>query len=96
LFDASRRLTGWRNNQSGEERIALNNEAPEALAFSGISVFSSSFFDSTRLQGRFSLVDAFLELAISHQILGHRHEGDKWLDVGKPESLVKAEVLFSD
>jgi NDP-sugar pyrophosphorylase family protein len=94
LFDASRRLTGWRNNQSGEERIALSNVAPEALAFSGISVFSPSFFEATRLEGRFSLVDAFLELASSHQILGHRHEGDIWLDVGKPESLEKAEEMF--
>lgn len=95
LFDKAQRLTGWRNNQSGEERIVLPNAAPDALAFSGISVFSSAFFEYNNLEGRFSLVDAFLQLAPSHQILGYRHEGDKWMDVGKPESLEKAERLFA-
>ncbi len=95
LFDNAQRLTGWRNNQSGEERIVLPNAAPDALAFSGISVFSSDFFEYNNLEGRFSLVDAFLQLAPSHQILGYRHEGDKWMDVGKPESLEKAERLFA-
>jgi hypothetical protein len=44
--------------------------------------------------GKFSLVDVYLELARQHLILGYDHTGDKFVDVGKPESIAVAESLF--
>jgi NDP-sugar pyrophosphorylase family protein len=45
-------------------------------------------------KGKFSLTDMYLELARNHAILGYDHTGDKWVDVGKPESVTVAESLF--
>jgi NDP-sugar pyrophosphorylase family protein len=44
--------------------------------------------------GKFSLTDLYLELAKQHTILGYDHTGDKWVDVGKTESVAVAESLF--
>jgi NDP-sugar pyrophosphorylase family protein len=47
-----------------------------------------------RQNGKFSLTDTYLDLARDHLILGYDHSGDKLVDVGKPESVVRAEQLF--
>jgi hypothetical protein len=44
--------------------------------------------------GKFSLVDVYLSLAANYLILGYDHTGDKFVDVGKPESIAIAESLF--
>jgi hypothetical protein len=44
--------------------------------------------------GTFSITDVYLQLAASSLIVGYDHSGDIVLDVGKPESLVKAAILF--
>ena len=36
----------------------------------------------------------FMNLAAENLILGYNHAGDKWIDVGKPESVALAEKLF--
>lgn len=95
LFDENNRLTGWRNQHTGEERISVPTSNPKPFAFSGISIFSYSFFAMLNLRGKFSLVDAYLALAANHPILGYEHSGDKWIDVGKPESVEVAEVMFN-
>jgi NDP-sugar pyrophosphorylase family protein len=94
VFDNNNRLTGWRNVQTGEEKIKLPTNPSYNKAFSGISIFSYRFFEELSLTGKFSLVDAYLSLAAQHIILGYDHSGDKWVDVGKPESVATAEALF--
>ncbi len=94
LFDAGMRLTGWKNLQTGAERIAIPSTDARPYAFSGISLFSHQVFEKLQLQGKFSLVDAYLDLAPSQRIMGFLHQNDSWVDVGKPESIVIAESLF--
>jgi NDP-sugar pyrophosphorylase family protein len=95
VFNRQNRLTGWRNLQTGEERIKVASDETFNKSFSGISLFSYSFFDHLDLKGKFSLVDAYLSLAAEHPIYGYDHSGDKWVDVGRPESVATAEGLFS-
>ncbi|MFT3676184.1 MAG: nucleotidyltransferase family protein [Chitinophagaceae bacterium] len=95
LFDTGMRLTGWKNLQTGAERIAIPSTDARPYAFSGISLFNHQIFEKLQLQGKFSLVDAYLDLAPSQRIMGFLHQNDNWVDVGKPESIAVAESLFS-
>jgi len=94
LFNNENRLTGWMNEQTGEQRIAIDGETNRPYAFSGISIFNYKYFDACKLQGKFGLVDAFLSLAASNVILGYEHNPVNWVDVGKPESVAIAEAKF--
>lgn len=94
LFDEFDRLCGWKNRKTDEERIALKRPDLVDMAYSGIAIFESRVFDLISKTGKFSLVDVYLELAADHMILGYDHSGDKWVDVGRVESVEKAEQAF--
>lgn len=94
LFDEENRLCGWRNNNTGEERIAIQKPSLHALAYSCVVVFEPAVFDVIEQRGKFSLVDAYLSLAPKYPIYGYNHTGDKLIDVGKPESVAVAEKMF--
>lgn len=95
LLNAESRLCGWQNNATGEQRIALLMPNLVPRAFSGIHIMNPDIFPVLTEEGKFSLVDAYLRLAISYPIFGFDHSGDKFVDVGKPESITKAEALFA-
>ncbi len=95
LFDEYDRLCGWRNTKTAEERIAIAKQNLVQRAYSGVAVFEPRIFSLIRQTGKFSLVDAYLDLAKEQLILGYDHTGDKWVDVGKPESVPIAEDLFA-
>jgi N-acetyl-alpha-D-muramate 1-phosphate uridylyltransferase len=94
LFDENNTLCGWRNTKTGEEKIArpAMNYVPKA--FSGIHVISKKLLSLIQRQGKFSIVDTYLELAAAHTIKGFDHSGSRFIDVGKPDSVAQAEKLF--
>jgi N-acetyl-alpha-D-muramate 1-phosphate uridylyltransferase len=94
LFDEQLRLCGWRNNNSGEERISIQKDALIPKAYSCVVVFEPKIFSLIKQEGKFSLVDVYLDLAANNLIMGYDHTGDKLVDVGKPESVAVAEKLF--
>lgn len=95
LFDDSMRLTGWRNSQTGEVRMARTiDQVPTAMAFSAVHVIDPRMLSLVRQTGRFSIIDTYLDLARDHEILGFPHDGDLVIDVGRPESVVEAEQFF--
>ena len=94
VFDKNERLIGWRNLQTGDAKMKIDASPNFNKAFSGISLYNYSFFDHLALNGKFSLVDAFLSLATEYSIRGYDHSGDRWVDVGRPESVAVAEDLF--
>ncbi len=97
LFDANNRLCGWRNNTTGEERITRPRPGLAEKAYSCVVVFEYGIFRLMKEQGfsgKFSLTDVYLKLAETHLILGYEHRGDKWVDVGRPESVELAAALF--
>ena len=94
LFDNNDRLSGWRNVKTGEEKISIPVSDPQVKAFSGIHVISPELFPLMKREGKFSIVDEYLELAATHTILGFDHSGSRLVDVGRPESVGTAEQLF--
>jgi len=94
LFDENSRLCGWINNTTGEQRISINKPGLVQKAYSTVAVFKYDIFRFIPFTGKFSLVDVYLHLAKDHVILGYDHSGDKLVDVGKPDSVQAAELLF--
>ncbi|MES2477448.1 MAG: nucleotidyltransferase family protein [Bacteroidota bacterium] len=95
LFDNEMQLCAWRNNNNGEMKIARDTSKTNEFAFSGIQIIHTDFFKHIIQSGKFSIIDSYLQLAATQSIKGFDHSGDLVLDVGKPESLILAEQLFS-
>ena len=98
LFNKDYRLVGWKNNKTGETRIAIPEETvAHELAYSCVVVFEYDIFrlmEAAGFTGKFSLIDVYLTLAPQHRIMGYNHSGDRLVDVGKPASVAIAESLF--
>ena len=94
LFDQFSRLCGWRNTDLGKEKLVLPVITLHPMAYSCISIFQQQVFEMSKLTGKFSLIDLFLELGEGNIIVGYDHTGDKFIDVGKVESVKEAERMF--
>lgn len=95
LFDEKNILSGWRNVKTGEEKISRNSDLLTQKAFSGIHVINAGLLQLIKQEGKFSMVDVYLDLAKTHVISSYDHTGKQLVDVGKPESIAKAEAIFS-
>ena len=97
LFDDSMRLVGWTNIATGEVRTpypSLDVDKCRKLAFSGIHLISNGVFGTMKEYGfsdRFPIMDFYLKVCDRYPIYGYAPEGLNILDVGKLESLPKAE-----
>ncbi len=96
LFDDHERLCGWQNNVTGEKRISIQTGPLIQKAYSCVVVFEPNIFELIPQRGKFSLVETYLSLAADHVIAGYDHTGDRFVDVGKPESVAIAEEMFKD
>jgi NDP-sugar pyrophosphorylase family protein len=94
LFDKKNHLCGWENVKTGEKKISRKSENYFQKAFSGIHIISPEIFSLIKMEGKFSMVDVYLELAKSYDIAAFDHSDSKFIDVGKPESILKAEEMF--
>ena len=94
LFDGGDRLCGWRNVEKSQERLPRPADPLVQKAFSGIHVIDPAIFDLMRLDGKFSTVDLYLDLAATQTIRGYDHSNSKLIDVGKPSSAEEAARLF--
>jgi NDP-sugar pyrophosphorylase family protein len=91
LFDDALRLRGWRNEKTG----AMRGAEGTPYAFSGIQVISGKLLQSIHQEGKFSMIDVYLDAAASGGFVqGFDHSNGKFLDVGKPETLAAAATLF--
>ena len=95
LFDDDNRLCGWKNVQTGQEKIAINKPNLIEKAYSCVVIYQPEVFSLIKQTGKFSIIDSYLDLAAEHVIVGYDHSGDYLVDVGKPESVAVAEKLFS-
>lgn len=94
LFDHLHNLCGWRNTQSGAERISRTTVDAIPKAFSGIHIIEPAIFSLITETGKFSMVDLYLRLASTEVIKSFDHSGSKFIDVGKPEAVAMAEAMF--
>ena len=94
LFDEQGRLSGWRHQGAGEERLVRPAEQYYPLAFSGVHVIEPALLDLIPQRGVFSIIETYLSLAAEQHIQAYAHDADYWLDLGKPERLQQAEQLL--
>ena len=101
LFNQNELLTGWKNNTTMEEKWVGGktnsiNDSSKIIpkAFSGIQIIHAPFYTALQLHGKFSLIDAYLQIASTNPIGYYDHSDYILMDVGKPENLEKAATLF--
>lgn len=88
LFDDDLRLQGARSADGDRWVLQEPPLFTNPLAFCGIHVVSPVFFQACRRQGRFGIIDAYLDLVRDgHTVRGWRADGHAWKDVGRPEHL---------
>jgi len=97
LFDENSQLSGWKNFDTGEVRIATDNfQNSHPLAFSGIHIISPEIFKRIEEEGKFSIIDLYLRLAKHNILLGYEDSSDFWLDLGKSGQIQLAEKFLSN
>ncbi len=95
LFDDRMRLCGWENTSTGEIKIVSHvTQNLNRFAFSGIHIINPEIFTLISQKGKFSIVDTYLELASTLKISGFAHNPENWVDMGKPDELLKAEKVL--
>ena len=97
LFDTERKLRGWINKDTGQvkpEGFHYDESLYRESAFSGIHVFSSAVFrlmEAPRWEGKFSIMDFYLATCGQTDYSGYLAEKLELIDIGKPETLARAE-----
>lgn len=94
LFNKYNRLIGWRNKKTGEDKMVIKAKDVLEKAYSGMAIFQPEALDLITLRGKFSLIDAYLQLAPQNKIAAYDHTGKRLIDVGNPENVKKAEGMF--
>jgi len=94
LFDQDEVLCGWENNKTGEKRISRYHQALHPAAFTTVHVINPALLNLIQQEGKFSIIDTYLDLARTQRIYGFDHSNDIVVDVGKPESIELAEKYF--
>lgn len=95
LFNSEGNLTAWTNKNTGEVKTPYENveiARLEEFAFSGIHIFSPRLFKYFgAYPEKFSIIDFYLNTCKDENIKAYTQEGLQLLDVGKLDSLEKAE-----
>lgn len=97
MFDQNLELAGWKNFSNGEIRVSREDsfDGAQPLAFSGIHLIEPEILELITEEGKFPIMDLYLRLAKTHSIRAYIDQSDLWMDLGKPELLEAAELLFN-
>ena len=93
LFDTQHQLSGWQNSKTGETKwVHQPITICEQKAFSGIAVVNPEILAMLPAADHpYSIIPSYLDLARNHRISYFEHSENDWLDVGKPETLQRAQ-----
>ena len=98
LFSSEGNLTAWTNKTTGEIKSPYSDIDIKTLnefAFSGIHIFSPRLFKYFgAYPEKFSIIDFYLNSCKDEKIKAYTQEGLQLLDVGKLDSLEKAELFI--
>lgn len=101
LFNDEMRMVGWTNVTTGEVRTPfkdLDVSKCRKLAFSGIHYISDGIFELFRkkeVSDRFSITDFYIDVCADYPIMGVVPEDFRMIDVGKLDTLAKAEEFLA-
>jgi NDP-sugar pyrophosphorylase family protein len=98
LFDKENNLCGWHNRESGEIKSHFPDFDPlqyNEYAFGGVHILSSGIFsEMEEWTGKFSIIDFYLSICTKSSIHAYPAPDLTLIDIGKPESLAKAECFL--
>ena len=96
LFSDNGLLTGWMNRSTGETKwVDEPVEGYKALAFSGVALLDPGVLDMLpQCENPYPIVPAYLDIAKEHRISYFLHSPSDWMDVGTPQSLIRAQSWF--
>lgn len=99
LMNKEERLCGWTNITIGEVLpTGLNypDGAYTQQAFGCIHVISPSIFNymNGKWNGKFSIIPFYVDICTTAYIQGYPVDSQNWYDIGKPETLAKAELYY--
>lgn len=100
LVDNANRLCGWTNKSTGEV-LPVGLDYPDGnyheQAFGCIHVLSPSIFkymEDSRWSGKFSIIPFYIDICPQARIQSYPVDSPGWFDIGKPETLAKAEAYY--
>ena len=100
LFDQTNRLCGWINKdtlQTKPEGFIFQQDKQQEYAFGGIHIISPSLFKYMEgWTGKFSIMDFYLQTCQKAKLGGYAKEDLQLIDIGKPETLAKAEEFLKN
>jgi NDP-sugar pyrophosphorylase family protein len=98
LFDQTNRLCGWINKdtlQTKPEGFIYQPDEQQEYAFGGIHIISPSLFNYMEgWTGKFSIMDFYLQTCQKARLGGYAKEDLQLIDIGKPDTLAKAEEFL--
>lgn len=83
LFGLEGRLQGRANGEDGVK-----------LAFSGYHIVSPEIFNYITRTGKFSIMEAYLDICQEHFIFAYPHQDDIWIDIGTVDKLKEANLVY--
>lgn len=93
LFNDDNILCGWQDIKKDEQIIVRKEKYLNQLAFNGIHILNPYLIDLFPQENVFSIIKAYLKIAETEDIFGYINNELKWIDVGKFDSLQRAEAL---
>lgn len=98
LFNKDNYLKGWINEKTNEIKspiVDFEFSRFRKLAFSGIHIINPSVFKFlSDFTEKFSIVDFYLSICNTEQVIAYVPDNLRMIDVGKPDSLKKASSFF--
>ncbi|MCO5230469.1 MAG: nucleotidyltransferase family protein [Chitinophagales bacterium] len=83
-FDMHGRLIGRAGNDlKGDE-----------LAFSGYHILQPEIFNYFNREGKFSIMDVYMDICQEHSIYAFSHQKDIWVDIGTIEKWEEANIVY--
>jgi NDP-sugar pyrophosphorylase family protein len=96
LFNDDNVLCGWQDVKKEDKIIVRDDIKLNQLAFSGIHILNPYLTDLFPKEKVFSVIKAYLKIAATEDIHAYVTNDLRWIDVGKVDSLEKAELLIKN
>ena len=99
VFGENNQMVGWTNIATGEVKPAdlVVKQENSLSAFGGVHVISPRIFDSLArfaTEPKFSIMQYYIAAGRDINIAGYNPDGYNWFDIGKIETLQKAEQFL--
>lgn len=96
LFNSNNILCGWQDVKKNEKIIIREEENLNQLAFNGIHILNPEIIKMFPNEKVFSVIKAYLKIAEIEDVHAFISNDIKWIDVGKIDSLERAELLIKN